>query len=170
MEHSMSIAIQTVVGFSRSAVVTEDVQRRVAVARAGGGSSSGIIDVEGIRWSRARYWLFSRRIRHTGGASSGLELLGLFVEGVLDGSNRTSDVSLDSVDAVLFALDDESPAVDPESRGSGSCSNPMNLARLEMAWVELLLLLLLLVKLDMIREKSLRRLLDSEDEIEVRSW
>jgi hypothetical protein len=90
--------------------------------------------------------------------------LGLSTDRV-DVSSRTSEVSVDCVDAVLAVLDDESLAVEPESLGSCPWPAPKDLARLEIAFAELLVW----VKLDKIREKSRRRFLDSDDEIDDRS-
>jgi hypothetical protein len=77
----------------------------------------------------------------------------------------TSEVSVDSEDAILLVLDDESLAVDPDRRGICPSPAPKDLASAEIARVEFVLP----EKLDMIREKSRRRLLDSEDDIEDRS-
>jgi len=125
------MAIQTVVALSMSALVMSVKQCRLALARAGAGVSSGRLEVEGRRW---RSWLLcSRPSKHRGGARSGFGLFGLLSEQVLDGSIRTSDVSVDSVDAMLDVLDDDPLAVEPESRGMCPCSTPKDLAKLEMA-------------------------------------
>jgi hypothetical protein len=125
------MAIQTVVGLSISVFVMSVRQWRPALASAGAGVSSGRLGVEGRRWSS--WLLFSRPSKHRGGARSGFVLVGLLSELALDGSIRTIDVSVDSVDAMLDVLEDDSLAVEPESRGICPCSTPKDLAKLEMA-------------------------------------
>jgi hypothetical protein len=134
----------------------------MATARAGEGISSGKLEVEGRWWSMCERGSLSCPTRHRGGARSGFGLFGLSSEGVLDMSIRTSEVSVDSVDVMLVFLDEESLAVEPESRGICPFPAPKDLARAVIASAELLLL----EKLDMILENNRRRLLDSEDEIE----
>ena len=119
-----------------------EMECNVAMARVGGGASLGTLEVEGRRWSVTRGCSSScRPSRHRGGARSGFGLFGLFTECVLDWSIRTNEVSVDSVDsvdAVLVALEDEPLAVDPERRGTCPCPTPKDLARVDMACVELL--------------------------------
>jgi hypothetical protein len=125
------MAIHTVVVLSVSALVMSVIQCRLALARAGAGVSSGRLGVEGRRW---RSWLlYSRPSKHRGGARSGFGLFGLSSEQVLEEPIRTSDVSVDSVDAMLEVLEDDSLAVEPESRGICPCSMPKDLAKLDMA-------------------------------------
>ena len=72
---------------------------------------------------------------------------------------------MDSIEPTLLVRSDESLAVEPENRRMCARPAPRDLARAEVACVELLLF----VQLDMILENSRRRFGDSEDEIEVRS-
>jgi hypothetical protein len=121
-----------VAGFSKSTLVTSEIEHNFAIARAGGGALLGKLDRE-ARWSSAKCCSSSVGPSKSGGARRGLGLLGFSRECVLAGSIRINDVSVDSVDARLVVLDEESRAVDPDRRGTSPRSALRVLARADVS-------------------------------------